>query len=85
VKSNPTVKMADEAAQAKEFRASAERKQLYPSVDFVGQYAVLARFNNYDQFFQKFQRNNITAGVAIRFPFFSPSSTQPLTLPRPTQ
>ena len=33
---------------------------------------MLARFNNYDEFFQKFQRNNLTAGVAIRFPFFNP-------------
>jgi len=41
-------------------------------VDYVGQYAVLARFNNYDEFFQKFQRHNVTAGVAIRFPFFNP-------------
>jgi outer membrane protein len=72
VKNNPLVKVADAAAQAKEFRAQAERKQLYPAVDFVGQYAVLARFNNYDQFFQKFQRHNVTAGVAIRFPFFNP-------------
>jgi outer membrane protein TolC len=72
LKNNPLVKVADAAAQAKEFRAQGERKQLYPSVDFVGQYAVLARFNNYDQFFQKFQRNNMTAGVAIRFPFFNP-------------
>ena len=72
LKNNPVVKVADAAAQAKEFRAQAERKQLYPSIDFVGQYAVLARFNNYDQFFQKFQRHNITAGVAIRFPFFNP-------------
>jgi outer membrane protein TolC len=72
LKNNPVVKAADAAAQAKEFRAIAERKQLYPSVDFVGQYAVLARFNNYDQFFQKFQRNNMTAGIAIRFPFFNP-------------
>jgi outer membrane protein len=72
VKNNPVVKVADAAAQAKEFRAQAERKQLYPAIDFVGQYAVLARFNNYDQFFQKFQRNNVTAGVAIRFPFFNP-------------
>ena len=72
LKNNPIVKVADAAAQAKEFRAQAERKQLYPAVDFVGQYAVLARFNNYDQFFQKFQRHNITAGVAIRFPFFNP-------------
>jgi outer membrane protein TolC len=72
VKNSPVVKVADAAAQAKAFRAQAERKQLYPSVDFVGQYAMLARFNNYDEFFQKFQRNNVTAGVAIRFPFLSP-------------
>ena len=38
----------------------------------MGQYALLSRFNNYDQFFLKFQRNNVTAGVAIRFPFFNP-------------
>jgi outer membrane protein TolC len=72
VKNNPAVKVADAAAQAKQFHAQAERKQLYPSVDYVGQFAVLARFNNYDQFFQKFQRNNVTAGVAIRFPFLNP-------------
>jgi outer membrane protein len=72
LKNNPVVKVADAAAQAKEFRAQAERKQLYPAIDLVGQYAVLARFNNYDQFFQKFQRHNVTAGVAIRFPFFNP-------------
>jgi outer membrane protein TolC len=72
LKNNPAVKVAEAAADAKHFRAEAERKQLYPAVDFVGQYAVLARFNNYDQFFQKFQRHNVTAGVAIRFPFFNP-------------
>jgi len=72
VKNNPLVKVADAAAHAKAFRAEGERKQLYPSVDYVGQYAVLARFNNYDEFFQKFQRHNVTAGVAIRFPFFNP-------------
>jgi len=72
LKNNPVVKVADAAAMAKEFRARAERKQLYPEVDFVGQFAVLARFNNYDEFFQKFQRNNVTAGVAIRFPIFNP-------------
>jgi outer membrane protein TolC len=72
LKNNPLVKMADASATAKEFRAQAERKQLYPEVDFVGQFAVLARFNNYAEFFQKFQRNNITAGVAVRFPVFNP-------------
>ena len=72
LKNNPVVKVANASAMAKEFRAIGERKQLYPEVDFVGQFAVLARFNNYDEFFQKFQRNNITAGVAIRFPILNP-------------
>jgi outer membrane protein TolC len=72
LKNNPQVKLAEAVAQAKHFRAEAEHKQLYPSIDYAGQYALLSRFNNYDQFFLKFQRNNITAGVAIRVPFFNP-------------
>jgi outer membrane protein TolC len=71
-KNNPQIKLAEAAAQAKQFRAQAEHQLLYPTVDYVGQYALLSRFNNYDQFFLKFQRNNITAGVAIRFPVFNP-------------
>lgn len=69
---SPAVKAAEAAADSKAFRAKAERQQLYPTVDYVGQYALLSNFNNYDEFFLKFQRNNITAGVAIRFPFFNP-------------
>jgi outer membrane protein TolC len=69
---SPAVKAAEAAADAKAFRAKAEHQQLYPTVDYVGQYALLSNFNNYDEFFLKFQRNNITAGVAIRFPFFNP-------------
>jgi outer membrane protein TolC len=72
VSNNPTVKAAEAAAQAKLFRAEAEHRQLWPAIDYAGQYAVLSRFNNYDQFFQKFQRHNVTAGVSIRFPFLSP-------------
>jgi outer membrane protein TolC len=71
---NTSVKIAEEAAKAKEFRAQGERKTLYPTLDLAGQYAVLARFNNYDKFFQpgSFQRNNLSIGVLIRFPFLNP-------------
>lgn len=72
-KNNPQVTMADHAAEAKEAKARAERKQLYPAVDLALQYSMLARYNNYDEFFSKFQRNNVTAGVSIRFPFLSPT------------
>ncbi|PYP87668.1 MAG: hypothetical protein DMG65_16490 [Candidatus Angelobacter sp. Gp1-AA117] len=71
VEKNPLVKIAQETATAKSFRALGESKQLYPALDIVGQYAVLARYNNYDEFFRKFQRHNITVGALIRFPFFN--------------
>lgn len=75
-RNNSVVKVAEEAAKAKEFRAKGEEKQLYPAVDLVAHYAMLARYNNYDQFFNKFQRNNAALGVAIRFPFFNPSQRE---------
>jgi outer membrane protein TolC len=66
-----SVKAAEQTARAKQFRANAERKQLYPTVDLAGQYALLARYNNYDQFFKTFERNNLSIGVVVRFPIFS--------------
>ncbi len=68
---SPAVQLADAEARAKDFRARAEHKQLLPMIDFAAQYAVLARFNNYDQYFLRFQRNNLTVGAEIRFPIFN--------------
>src|SRR2546423_5585136 len=72
VQQNPAVQIAEQAAKAKAFRAKGEAKQLYPALDLVAQYAILARYNNYDEFFRKFQRNNVTVGAVIRFPFLNP-------------
>jgi outer membrane protein TolC len=73
--SNPAVLFAQQHAIAQQFRARGEHRSLWPSVDFASQYAVLAKFNNWTQFFPNnvFERNNATVGVVIRFPFFSPS------------
>jgi outer membrane protein len=70
---NPAVKTASLAAETKMLRASGEERQLFPELDLVAQYSVLARYNNYDQFFRKFQRHNVTLGVAIRFPILNSS------------
>ena len=58
---------------AQGFRARAEHRTLWPSVDFATQYAVLAKYNNWLEFFQNraFERNNATVGVVIRFPFLN--------------
>jgi outer membrane protein len=71
--SSPIVLQAENHALAESFRAKGEHRSLLPSVDFAGQYALLAEYNNYDVFYNSFQRHNATVGVSIRFPFFNPS------------
>lgn len=70
---NPAVIAADTRAVAQQLRAKGEHRALLPSFDFAAQYAVLSRFNNYDEFYQRFERNNASVGVSIRFPFLNPS------------
>jgi outer membrane protein TolC len=54
----------------------------WPTVDLVGQYNVLGKFNNYQQFFSTFQRNNVEVGVLIRVPVFSPKTSASVALAR---
>ena len=62
---------ADQQALASEFRAKGEHKRSYPSVDFVAQYGLFGKYNNFDDYFRTFQRHNATVGVAIKFPFLN--------------
>lgn len=66
------VKVADEHARSKAQQARGEHRALWPAFDFAGQYALLSRYNNYDEFYRKFERHNATIGVAIRFSFLNP-------------
>jgi outer membrane protein TolC len=60
-----------EHARAQYLRVKAERKSLWPSVDFAAQYANLATYNNYDAYYKHFQPNNATVGIAIHLPFLN--------------
>lgn len=71
VENSPAIKVANENAISKAFSAKGEHKMNYPAVDFVAQYGLFAKFNNFQDFFRKFQRNNGVIGVAIRFPFLN--------------
>jgi outer membrane protein TolC len=68
---NPTVRMAFEKAKSAELRAKAEHNRMLPAFDFGTQYALLSTFNNYDQVYKKFTRNNYTFGLNIRFNFLN--------------
>jgi outer membrane protein TolC len=71
--SSPTIQFADTHARALQFRAVGEHRSLWPSIDFAAQYALLATFNNYENFFRpgSFQQNNATVGISMRFPFLN--------------
>jgi outer membrane protein TolC len=64
--------LADQAdVRAKEFRLIGEKHGYYPTLQLVGVYSLLGKFNNYDQFFKTFQANNLNAGVQVNVPIFS--------------
>ena len=88
--SNPSVQAAVEHARAQYLRANGEHKSLWPSIDFAAQYALLSKFNNFQNYYipskpcvtslgeflcvtNRFQQNNATVGVSIRFPLFNAS------------
>lgn len=66
--SNKEIRQLESQIAAKGLEMRGERAARLPKADLVAQYAVLARFNNYDQFFQRFQRNNGQIGVSLQLP-----------------
>jgi outer membrane protein TolC len=69
--SNPQVKQAELDAISKEDTAKGYHRGEWPAVDFVATYGLFSKANNFQKFFSRFQRNNATVGVAIRFPFLN--------------
>lgn len=49
--SNPGVQAAVEHARAQYLRAQGEHKALWPSLDFAAQYALLSKFNNFQNYY----------------------------------
>ena len=75
VELNPAIQVASLHAEALGFHARGQHRSMWPTLDFAAQYALLATYNHYQDFFQKgsFQKQNATIGVVIRFPFFDAS------------
>jgi outer membrane protein TolC len=73
IASSPAVKFAEQHSLAESMRASGEHRSLLPSIDFSAQYARLSTFNNYNQYYRKFQPDNATLGLGLRIPVFNAS------------
>jgi outer membrane protein TolC len=69
--SNTRLQLAQSDVRAREFRLKGEKRGYWPTLELVSVYSVLAKFNNYTEFFNHFQRNNFNAGVEVQMPLFS--------------
>src|SRR6266403_5669521 len=71
MQNNAGLRIAESDVRAKEFRLKGEKRGYWPTLELVSVYSVLAKFNNYSQFFTTFQRNNFNAGIDMHVPIFS--------------
>jgi outer membrane protein len=71
MENNTGVQLAESDVRAKEFRLKGEKRGYFPTLELVSVYSILGKYNNYDQYFRTFQRNNLNAGVQVNVPLFS--------------
>ena len=82
LENNTDLKQAESERRGRELRLKGEAGGRWPTLGMVGTYSVLDRFNNYDEFFNKFQRHNVNVGVQIEIPLFSARTNASIALAR---
>jgi outer membrane protein len=65
---NKDLRRLESQIAAKEIEKRGVKAQRLPRVDLVAQYSLLAKFNNYAEFFSKFQQNNEQIGMSFQVP-----------------
>lgn len=65
---NRDLRRLHSALAARNLDAKASRAERLPVVDLVAQYGLFAKYNNYEEFFNRFQRHNGQLGVSVRVP-----------------
>ncbi|MGH9748053.1 MAG: TolC family protein [Candidatus Acidiferrales bacterium] len=82
LKTNPIVTEAEKERDARQHLLKGAKGGFWPTVNVVGLYQVLGQFNNYNEFFAHFQRNNVTVGVDVHIPLFSSKTFAEVKLAR---
>jgi outer membrane protein TolC len=80
MQNNAGLLLAESEVRAKEFRLRGEKRGYFPTLEAVSTYSLLANFNNYSEFYKKFQRNNFNAGVQVQVPLFSARTREAIGL-----
>ncbi len=70
VKTNREIRTLESRLLAKGYEVRAAKAARLPRADLIAEYALVSKFNNYDEFYRKFERNNSQVGVALQFPIW---------------
>ena len=68
--SSPEVRQVEAKIRAKEFNVAAEKAERYPRIAAVAEYGMFSRANNYENYYNRFERNNYLVGVSVQLPLF---------------
>jgi outer membrane protein TolC len=71
---------AENERKAREQLLRGARLSYLPTVDLVGQYSILSQFNNYNDFYKKFERHNVNVGVQVTIPLFAAKTSANVAL-----
>lgn len=70
VKTNREIRALESRLLAKGYEVRAAKAAWLPRADLIAEYALVSKFNNYDEFYRKFERNNAQVGLAFQFPIW---------------
>lgn len=72
------IKKLESQVLARSFDVRANKSAHLPQIDLVAQYGLFAKFNNYDKFFNKFERHNGQVGISLQLPILPGSAARAL-------
>jgi outer membrane protein len=75
LRDNRELRTLASAMAAKNLEMRSFQAARYPKLDLVAQYGLFARFNNFEDFFQKFQRHNGQLGISFQIPLWTGPAT----------
>jgi len=66
----PEIKQAEADIRSKEFHLESEKGEYWPKLNIIGKYALLSNSNNYEEYFNRFERHNYLIGLSVQIPIF---------------
>jgi outer membrane protein TolC len=76
------IKQAEHQRLAREHRLRGEKGGYLPTMDLVSYFGVYSKANDFDRFYNSFERTSISLGVRVRVPIFSSTTSSAVALAR---